>query len=114
MKLKLLLLYNIHATDRRIQKTEMQISQRKTSMPQRLLEGAEGSFACQAKNLAGIGERCSVKVNGPVAAFVAETDYTYLAFGAGAVVVALAAALVGIVICRSSCLSTTRQETAEG
>ena len=28
----------------------------------RLLEGAEGSFACQAKNLAGIGDRCTVKV----------------------------------------------------
>ena len=45
-----------------------------------------------------------LKVNGPVAALVAETDYTYLAFGAGAVVVVFAATLVGVVICRSSCL----------
>ena len=35
---------------------------------------------------------------------MAETDYTYLAFGAGAVAVVFAATLVGVVICRSSLL----------
>ena len=46
-------------------------------------------------------------MNGPVAALVAETDYTYLAFGAGAVIVVFAATLVGVVICRSSRLFET-------
>ena len=47
-------------------------------------------------------------MNGPVAALVAETDYTYLAFGAGAVIVVFAATLVGVVICRSSRLFETK------
>ena len=43
-----------------------------------------------------------------MAALVAETDYTYLAFGAGAVIVVFAATLVGVVICRSSRLFETK------
>ncbi len=46
-----------------------------------------------------------VKVSGPVAALVAETDYTYLMVGVGAVVAVLAGILFGIVACRSSSIA---------
>ena len=43
---------------------------------------------------------CSLTVNGPVAALVAETDYTFLMFGGGAVIVVMAITIVSMVACR--------------
>jgi hypothetical protein len=74
----------------------------KAAVQNRLSEGDAGSFGCEAKNLAGLGERCVIKVSGPVAYAIAETDYTYLMFGVGAVVAIFGAILLGIVACRSS------------
>ena len=54
----------------------------------------------QAKNIAGAGPVCSLTVNGPVAALVAETDYTFLMFGGGAVIVVMAITIVSMVACR--------------
>lgn len=63
-------------------------------------EGIVGTFSCEARNAAGLGERCAVRVNGPVAALVAETDYTYLMFGGGSVVGLILLVVTGVVICR--------------
>lgn len=57
-------------------------------------------FHLQAKNVAGDGPVCALTVNGPVAALVAETDYTYLMFGGGAVIVVMAITIVSLVACR--------------
>ena len=54
----------------------------------------------QAKNIAGAGPVCSLTVNGPVAALVAETDYTFFMFGGGAVIVVMAITIVSMVACR--------------
>ena len=67
----------------------------------RLSEGAQGSFACEARNEAGLGERCSIKVSGPVAKAVAETDYTkFLAWGIGSVVIIFLLILLATLTCR--------------
>ena len=73
-------------------------------------EGIVGTFSCEAKNIAGLGERCAITVNGPVAALVAETDYTYLMFGGGSVVVVLVLIVVSIVACRRH--STAKYNTS--
>ena len=58
-----------------------------------------GEFSCQARNAVGLGSKCSVKVNGPVAAFVVETDYTYVVFG-GAGVLLLLTTIITTILCR--------------
>ncbi len=70
---------------------------------------AEGSFACEVRNAAGPGSHCTIKVSGPVAALVAETDYSYLAFGAAAVVAVFFSALCAVVMCRKAA-----HDSAEG
>ena len=83
-------------------------------------DGMQGEFSCQARNLAGLGTRCDVKVflaeyspflsswiiyylfqiNGPVAALVAETDFSFLMFGGGLVIFVFIVITTTIVICR--------------
>ena len=73
-----------------------------------------GTFACEATNIAGSGELCEISVNNPVAALAGvegsngqsnsednELNYTYVAFGGGAVVaVVFTLALLSILFCR--------------
>ena len=77
-------------------------------------EGMRGEFSCQARNLAGLGSRCDVKVgvwspttvchrpqiNGPAAALVAETDFSFLLFGGGAVLGLFVVIVLATVLCR--------------
>jgi len=63
-------------------------------------DGMQGEFSCQARNLAGLGTRCDVKINGPVAALVAETDFSFLMFGGGLVIFVFIVITTTIVICR--------------
>ena len=63
-------------------------------------EGIVGTFSCEARNVVGLGKKCAVRVNGPVAALVAETDYTYLMFGGGSIVGVIVLVMAGVVICR--------------
>ena len=83
-----------------------------TSAP--MTEDLVGTFACKAANIAGSGELCEISVNNPVAALAGvegsngqgsvdenELNYTYIAFGGGAVVaIIFALALLSILICR--------------
>eukprot|EP00094_Tigriopus_californicus_P006888 TCALIF_06634-PA protein Name:"Similar to HMCN2 Hemicentin-2 (Homo sapiens)" AED:0.02 eAED:0.03 QI:0/0.5/0.28/0.85/1/1/7/253/1111 len=62
--------------------------------------GALGSYACSAQNMAGMCERIGIKVGDPAALLVAESDYTIVAFGVGVVVVLFIVILVGILVCR--------------
>ncbi len=64
-----------------------------------------GSFTCQANNVAGPGERCELRVNGPVSALVADTDKTFLVFGGVFVVALLAFILITVVVCRKLSLA---------
>jgi hypothetical protein len=59
-----------------------------------------GTFTCQASNIAGTGEKCSISIDGPPSALVAETDTTYLIFGGAAVLVLLSIIITSIVVCR--------------
>jgi len=78
-----------------------------------------GNFSCEAKNVVGVSERCGIRsvfmknvfllgimmsfyfrVNGPVAALVAETDLTLLIFGGGGIVLSFVFVLGGVFICR--------------
>ena len=34
----------------------------------------EGEFSCQARNIAGLGNKCNIKVSGPVSTLMAEAD----------------------------------------
>ena len=82
--------------------------------PAPIAEDLVGTFACKAANVAGSGELCEISVNNPVAALAGvegsngkgsgeedELNYTYIAFGGGAVVaVIFALALLSILICR--------------
>lgn len=62
---------------------------------------AAGSYTCEASNNEGTGPACDLKLSGkPVAQFVAETDYTYLAFGVSGVVAVFVFVLAGIIACR--------------
>merc|ERR1712223_1475926 len=81
-----------------------------TSAP--VTEDLVGTFACKAANIAGSGELCEISVNNPVAALAGveesngktsgeqdELNYTYIAFGGGAVVaIMFALALLSILI----------------
>ena len=62
---------------------------------------AAGSYECEPRNAAGVGQRCGITHSGrPVAEFVSETDYSYLIFGGIAVVVVFAAVLLAVLGCR--------------
>ena len=83
-----------------------------TSLP--VGEDLVGTFACEARNTAGSSELCEISVNNPVAALAGvegsngpangvddELNYTYVAFGGGAVVaVIFAISLLSILVCR--------------
>jgi len=62
-------------------------------------EGMEGEFSCQARNLAGLGTKCDVKINGPAAALVAETDFSFLLFGGAIVLVLFVVIVVSTILC---------------
>ena len=64
-----------------------------------------GTFACQASNMAGLGEKCSISIDGPPSALVADTDTTYLIFGGAAVTLLLTTIIVSIVLCRKHSVS---------
>ena len=64
-----------------------------------------GPFACQASNMAGLGEKCSISIDGPPSALVADTDTTYLIFGGAAVLLLLFIIVVSIVVCRRHSVS---------
>ena len=64
-----------------------------------------GTFACQASNMAGLGEKCSISIDGPPSALVADTDTTYLIFGGAAVVLLLFIIVISIVLCRRHSVS---------
>ena len=64
-----------------------------------------GTFTCQAFNIAGTGQKCELKVNGPVAALVVDTDTTYLVFGGLFVLALLAFFLITVVVCRKLSLA---------
>ena len=68
-----------------------------------------GTFACQASNMAGVGEKCSISIDGPPSALVADTDTTYLIFGGMGVIVLLITIVTSIVLCRK--LSVSKYET---
>ena len=59
-----------------------------------------GTFACQASNLAGVGEKCSISIDGPPSALVADTDTTYLIFGGGSVLLFIFIIVSAIILCR--------------
>ena len=59
-----------------------------------------GTFACHASNIAGTGEKCSISIDGPPSALVADTDTTYLIFGGAAVFLVLCIIIVSILLCR--------------
>ena len=72
-----------------------------------------GTFTCKARNVAGVGEGCTVVVNNPVAALAGtdgvkgqsngkvQSDYTFVAFGGSAVFgILFVFALLSILICR--------------
>ena len=83
-----------------------------TSIP--VTEDLVGTFVCEARNAAGLGELCEISVSNPVAALAGvegsnghasgeknEINYTYIAFGGGAVIaLVFAVSLLSILICR--------------
>ena len=64
-----------------------------------------GTFACQASNIAGTGEKCSISIDGPPSALVADTDTTYLIFGGASVLLLLFIIVASIVVCRRQSVS---------
>ena len=48
----------------------------------------------------GLGEKCSISIDGPPSALVADTDTTYLIFGGAAVFLVLCIIIVSILLCR--------------
>ena len=64
-----------------------------------------GTFACHASNIAGTGEKCSISIDGPPSALVADTDTTYLIFGGASVVLLLFIIVGSIVVCRRHSVS---------
>ena len=76
-------------------------------------EDLVGTFTCEAKNSADVGESCIVIVNNPVAPLTRvdgangqangtdQSDYTYIAFAGGtAIVIMFVLTLLSIPICR--------------
>ena len=59
-----------------------------------------GTFACHASNIAGTGEKCSISIDGPPSALVADTDTTYLIFGGASVILLLFIIVGSIIVCR--------------
>ena len=59
-----------------------------------------GTFACHASNIAGTGEKCSISIDGPPSALVADTDTTYLIFGGASVILLLLIIVGSIIVCR--------------
>ena len=70
-----------------------------------------GTFACQASNIAGVGEKCSISIDGPPSALVADTDTTYLIFGGASVVLLLFIIVTSIILCRRHSVTSTKYET---
>ena len=64
-----------------------------------------GTFACHASNIAGTGEKCSISIDGPPSALVADTDTTYLIFGGASVLLLLFIIVGSIVVCRRHSVS---------
>lgn len=64
-----------------------------------------GTFACQASNIAGEGEKCSISIDGPPSALVADTDTTYLIFGGVSVLLLLFIIVTSIILCRRHSVS---------
>ena len=77
----------------------------------------QGEFSCQARNLAGLGNKCHVRVrvlshfdtkkylncpqvSGPVASLVAETDLSFIIIGACFVVFLTVMIVLTIITCR--------------
>ena len=60
----------------------------------------EGEFSCQARNIAGLGNKCNIKINGPVSTLVAETDLSMIMIGGCFVVFLVVMIVISIVICR--------------
>ena len=60
----------------------------------------EGEFSCQARNIAGLGNKCNIKINGPVSTLVAETDLSMIMIGGCFVVFLVVMIVLSIVICR--------------
>ena len=60
----------------------------------------EGEFSCQARNIAGLGNKCSIKINGPAATLVAETDLSMMMIGGCLVVFLVVMIVISIIICR--------------
>lgn len=71
-----------------------------------------GTFACQASNIAGQGEKCSISIDGPPSALVADTDTTYLIFGGVSVLLLLFIIVTSIILCRRHSVSKYPATTA--
>ena len=64
-----------------------------------------GTFACHVSNIAGTGDKCSISIDGPPSALVADTDTTYLIFGGASVILLLFIIVGSIVVCRRHSVS---------
>ena len=60
----------------------------------------EGEFSCQARNIAGLGNKCNIKVSGPVSTLVAEADMSIIIIGGSFVLFLVVMIVLSIVICR--------------
>ena len=60
----------------------------------------EGEFSCQARNLAGLGQKCNIKVSGPVSTLLAETDISVIIISACFLVFLVVMISLSVIICR--------------
>ena len=72
-----------------------------------------GTFACHASNIAGTGEKCSISIDGPPSALVADTDTTYLIFGGASVLLLLFIIITSIVVCRRQSATVSKYGASE-